>query len=108
MSNLTAQEICSILGACGAAGVAELKFGDLQVSFHRPVEAQMDQTPPVYQPEAAISEIHAAQEIEKSSIEQEEFDVKTERLALMMVEDPAQYEKLFLDGELTDAEPQDR
>jgi hypothetical protein len=99
---LTAEQICHILKACGESGVSKLKFAGLEAEFYK--IAQSDILFPDAQPlpEAEISQAQAA-ESEKEGLRWDEIRLKTERLAAMLVEDPAQYEKLLLDGDLTDA-----
>lgn len=106
--DLTSEEVCTIIRQCGESHVSVLKFGALEVAFHDQVKPP-EYTPPLFShPEAEISENPAANQIEQEAIHADELQVKLDRLAMMMVEDPAQYEKLLIDGDLENVEAEDR
>jgi hypothetical protein len=106
---LSSRDLSAIIKVCGESRVAELKFGDLHVRFDTPVEQVMrlygDQireaaanSTPSNRPDTAISAIqdHLAQE----SLERDEFDVKEDRLAQMIIENPLEAERLLIEGKL--------
>jgi hypothetical protein len=108
-SLLSGTEICLIMEAGSKAGVAELKFRDLHVTFGRPAEQVVGMSVPYpfvqrpsVQPEVAdlTSEQHAKQT--KDAIEMDEITLREERLAKLLIEDPAEYERQLSDGELSD------
>ncbi len=102
-SLLTFSQVCSILKACGESRVAELKFGDLHVTFHPPVkegpEAQQYFPTTPTPPEAEISD-QQREQLEKHALAEDERRVKEEQLQQMLIEDPAGYERLLAEGEL--------
>lgn len=96
---LTAEDICNILRVCRESGASKLKFAGIEAEFF-PADYTKASEP---LPEAEIS-VEQAAVIEGQQLTRDEMRVKSERLAMMLIEDPAQYEKLLLDGELADAE----
>lgn len=99
-SSFTAQDICAILKAASDASVFEMQLGDLFVRFGGP---------------APLAELAIAQSISANAIaeesraeiqktfEKEAVLDKEDKLALMAIEDPMEYERLIMSGELEDA-----
>lgn len=104
---LNTDDVCSIIKACGEHKVAELKFGGLYLKFDNPTgvmvgkDFQISQSVPQSHPDTEISERQAKQ-IEQEVIAVAEIQTKEDRLAQMMLEDPAEYERLLQSGELED------
>lgn len=92
--------ICEILRACREVGVAELKFGRLQVTFGTPSKTDAPPSPPT-SPDTEISESQARQ-IEHESLESASLSVKEDQLEQMLLEDPYGYEQLLASGDLED------
>lgn len=111
----SAEEVCLIIEACGEAGVAELKFGDLYLRFGTKTEPEHQTThvltPRVLgtskkasSPEPA-AEIAATQsEMAEKSLLADEIALREQELAEMFLTDPARAEELLMQGELTDDE----
>ena len=99
---LSAEEVCSILKACGEAQVSVLKFRNLYVKFGGPAEHQKNDLATVSPiiPETEISE--QASNVSTEALLKEARLTKEERLALLQIEDPHEYEKLLFSGELED------
>lgn len=105
---LSSSAIERIIKTCGEVGVSELKFGDLHVRFDKPVNrAQEDRDfrsevseTPFSQPDTEISAIQ--EQAYKESLERDEVALREEQLSQMFIEDPAQAERLLLDGKLSE------
>jgi hypothetical protein len=98
--SLKTSEICTIIEACSQAGVIELKFGDLHVRFAERARSDVTQSLPII-PEAEISD-EQTQQIATDSLRQDELTLKSERLQQMIIDEPAEFERLLLDGDLID------
>lgn len=108
---LKSDEVCAILKACGENGVRVLKFADLYVQFGpkpaparqsseiSPTDVRATENPP--SPDTEMSE--TATKIDQTTLDQLELQAKQDRLERMMLEDPAEYERLMASGDLTDA-----
>lgn len=88
-----ATELCDILRECKKSGVSWFKWGDLEVRFGTTSQSGRQ----IKISEKAISE---SEKIEIQAIEQQEILTKEDQLDHMLIEDPYQYEKLLLAGEL--------
>lgn len=89
---LMTNDIATIIEACGKAGVRTLKYGSLYLAFGpapEKVPVILDQFPD-----------HDA--INAETLERDEQEIRDERLRMMMIEDPVEYERQLRDGELTD------
>ncbi len=106
---LPTDELCSIITACGGAGVSELKFGDLNITFGLPPRQirflREANRPPASKTGTAISEIQE-QEAEKA-LEEDELALRDEQIENLFIEDPVRAEELLERGELTDADRHD-
>jgi hypothetical protein len=108
---LTGAEIQSIILQCAQSNVREVDLPGLRLVFGEggPAKAPATgpkapkTTPPA---EAALSD-KQHEVAEKAALEQDEAAAKEERLSLMAIEDPAQFEELILRGELGDQEGND-
>ncbi len=103
-SSFSVKDLCSILKACGAAQVDELKLGDLYVRFRTqteppsPLAEPEEVTEPSPPPAVAIA---ATQEkIAELTQVQDELAMRQDQLDLMMIEDPLRAEELMAQGEL--------
>lgn len=110
---LTSADVCSILRACAETQVRELKFGGLHVTFGKQAE-ETGLTPPSPLGNAAsgvadpltppsVEAITAEQTKQnEQSLAQAEIDAKADRLALLAIEDPVEFERQMMNGELSD------
>lgn len=89
---LMPNDIATIIEACGKAGVRTLKYGDLYLAFGPAPKIEN-------KIEAAIPDHDA---INAETLEQDEQEIRDERLRMMLIEDPVEYERQLRDGELTD------
>lgn len=97
---LSSQELDAIIRSCSAAGVAELKFGDLHITFAGKPKVEVVATPPkVSEPE--ISETQH-QEQTKQTVERNEIELREEQVAFSIIENPSLAERLISEGELPD------
>jgi hypothetical protein len=100
---LKPSELCDVLKACHDAKVRELKFKGLHVIF-APAEMgsaiQGDLTTEV------TTALGAVKLLEREANEKDELALREEQLALMRIENPAEYEAMLSAGELDDGEGQ--
>ena len=99
---MTATEVCLILDSCAKNGVSTLKFGALEASWvsHPPlVQNSLD----AHIPGTEIPEINHSEKT-KEALEVSELNLREEQLAMALIEDPEQYERLLAQGELEDEE----
>lgn len=102
--NMHKKDIIAIIDACFKSGVAELKFGDLEVKFHKP-EPTQDLSPTE---NVDLSKAYATSVPQVSgTIPQDEIldmvdkDISEEaRITRMLIENPAGYEQLMIDNQL--------
>lgn len=97
-SKLSAKDIVVLIRACKGMGVTELKFGSLHIRFSEQVtqEKPRDQVPKI--------PVETINQIEDETLESQESDIKQTQLELMLIENPAEYERLVQSGELDDRE----
>ena len=103
---MTASEIREIILVSAQSNVLELEFQGLRLKFGERGPAKPlvtpSRAPETTRPaEAALSDSEHTTQTQESILERE-AEVKRERLALMQIEDPLQYEKLVASGELED------
>jgi hypothetical protein len=96
--SLTASEALAIIEACVTAGVTELTFRGLEVSFSggrlRWTEPKAEElTPPV---------VAAAAQTDQETLEVEELEVRAQQVAELHLTDPLEFEKMLERGELED------
>jgi hypothetical protein len=92
----TPDELCRILDACGKAGVASLKWGDLEVNFVAGQQAHVYTAMPLTQaPDGPMSEQ------ESESVLQQSLE---EQLSQLMIDDPKAYEEHMLRKDMEDGE----
>jgi hypothetical protein len=103
-TTLDASDICAILKACGEHGVAELKFGDLQVVFPPKWGSWPGQRPltPASSSDNALSEAQTSI-VAAETLEKEAISLKEDQLAELLLTDPLEYERLESEGELFNA-----
>jgi hypothetical protein len=108
---LTGEEINLIISACAAAKVSVLEVPGLRIAFGEgglakltPAHAKTSEPIKASVPEMTAKQ-HARQT--EDSIKLDEAHLKEERLALMAIEDPLEYERLIMNGELKEATDDD-
>lgn len=101
------KEICQILRYCVRSNVKELRLGELIVSFFDPAGPKAEIMPQVVQDPESLSKMN---NVDRSTLETLEYRLKQDQLEQMAIEDPVEYEKLQLSGDLEDrdAEPENR
>lgn len=107
---LSAAEVCTILEASAKAGVTELKFRDLHVSFGKPVEERVITLDPSFVPQPPaphpsgpdLSEDQHRKQA-RDALRRDEATLRADQLAEMLVTDPEGYERLLQQGELENA-----
>lgn len=104
-AGLTGHEIQAIIFQSAQSNVQELEVAGLRLRFGSSgpaKEAPPPSLPAETNPPAAAANAEEP-EISKEELERQEAEVKEERLALMAIEDPLQFERLVcMPGELRD------
>ena len=95
--NLTSNQIIDILKACKKAGVSEMKFGELSLSFGESHSKRHKKSP-----DTEISD-ESRKAMVAQSLELEEINSREDELAEMLLTDPVKYEALLMDGGLENA-----
>ena len=93
---LNAKDICDIIKACKGSGISELAVGDLIIRRGNP-EALVEGIP------TARAKPLLEEKIGVESLQTDEQMTKEDRLALLQLEDPLEYERLMLAGDLIDS-----
>lgn len=101
MVDFKVDEICRIIKVCARFGVREFQLGELTLKMG-------DYIPTVHIPNTPSSAIGKSEAIEKEYVAGEELKVKERELAEMMLQDHLSYEKLMEQGDLENAQDQDR
>jgi hypothetical protein len=102
--SFTADEVCCILDKCSNLGIATLTLGDLHFQF----KCKLEEIPiaPVTDSQPPAKPVDLDKEA-KDALVQDELRAKEDRLAMLLVEDPQEFERQICAGELTedDGEP---
>lgn len=108
---MTGEEIQVIIAQSAASNVRLLEIGGLRIEFGgtepaKPGVATLIASQTISPTVAALTEKQHAKQTEES-IKDDEARVKQERLNLMAIEDPLEYERLIMNGELREATDDD-
>lgn len=93
----SAKDLCVIIDACKQGGVRELAVGGLMLKFSSLVTLQPKANDGLVGPDLRDAD-HVAQS--KEALEIDELLTKEEQLAQLMIEDPVEYERQIVAGEL--------
>lgn len=104
VKEFTAEDICRIIETAGAAGVAKLKFGDVEMDFSPKVAdlgavAMPSLSNEVYSPIASPASEQTLSIDDKIKTVDEEL-LEDMRVAQLMLEDPLAYEQEMIDAHL--------
>ncbi len=103
MNKLSSSEVCLILKECANAGVLELKFGTLSVSFGKSPKGQDILEPREHvvapKPAAEMVEVNHKQQT-KESLAQMECELREDQIAELLITDPLEAERLIAEGDL--------
>jgi hypothetical protein len=97
-TKLTAADACLIIETSAKAGVTELSFGDLQISFVPKFGQGEEVVSPRMQQEPLTEKQHI--KMTKEQIEAEELRMRQEQMEEMLLSDPLQFEEMLQRGEL--------
>ncbi len=103
---MTPKEICNIIRSCNLNNVANFKFGELEVSFHKSAVPEMASTEGRQIPPLQVSEA-VVEELEANQLLSETVDLRKQQLDLLQVTDPVAYEELVASGDLLDESQQE-
>lgn len=96
---MNAKDVCAMIRACGESGVTELSFGPLTIRFApKPSVGESPSEPP--KTEFHPPMYYRTTEEEQTQLLRDEVALKEERLAMALLEDPVEFEKLLAAGEL--------
>lgn len=97
---LKVKDICDLIKASGDAKVKELKFGDLHVIFAPEANGLANQD------SFTESTVISGQDFsnEQQAYASDERRIKDLQMELALIENPAEYERMVLAGELEDGE----
>lgn len=98
---LSSQDLDAIIRSCSAAGVSELKFGNLHITFAGKAKVEVVANPPIKASEPEISE-EKHKEQTKETVERNEILMREEQVAFSIIENPLLAEQLISEGELPD------
>ncbi len=97
---LSSKEIIEIISVCKQSGVSKMQFGDLCIEFSSQAAA------PEKSNQIPVKEIteneHKA--MTQKAVAKDERDLKEDRLAMSLLEDPMLAERMIADGDLEDAD----
>jgi hypothetical protein len=91
---LTGDEVCAIVKACGESGVSRLCFGPLDVQFKGSLDNPQEHQSIVVTDPALQDEVTAVE------TERDEIAHKEDELAQLEIENPAEFERRMLAGDL--------
>jgi len=97
--SFSADELIKVLKACKSAKITELKIGDILV------KRESDETPAPGKVVAGAIKVPSDSELEDAQKDAEvrkELEESDDQLAFMQIEDPAEYERRLVEGELED------
>lgn len=103
-SLLSAADIVTILEASRKNGVSKLKFDTLEVFFDASLHDGPSGAQTVKSEQSAEQIAHTQNEEEKKAIEADEFSVREDQIAELLISDPLLAEELMLQGDLTESE----
>lgn len=93
----SSEDVCRIIAECKLSGVAEITVEGVHLKFWQAKETEQPATE--LKPPLKISAIdHDKQS--REFLEEEELLLREERLATMLLEDPAEFERQLASGEL--------
>jgi hypothetical protein len=98
------KEIKDIVKLCAENGVSRLKLGEIEVVFSE--NAQFSQKIPK-KSQKVRDNPEKRTEVEQDAIGRAEVKLKEEYVDNLLLEDPAEYERLAIQGELSDEETLD-
>ena len=97
---LDTKKISAIIKACGKAGVQEFSLGELRITFGTKTDPDLSVSP--LSGEALSDEDH--RKLNEQSLEQDEVRTRENQMEELLITDPAQYERLIIDGEFSDGD----
>jgi hypothetical protein len=97
---LTPKDVCEIINKCGEAGVSELKFSNLYVSFGSQKKLAKESSA-----QSQVTELDQQQKIEvqeAKAVEEAELIHKQDELANLHIDDPSAFEDGLANGDFID------
>ena len=102
-SSIEIKDLCQLIRECGRAGVVELTLDPVRVVFsNRPAEEEK-QSLLKWPAAAKTSAAKFSPEQNEIDLMSAELSLREDQLANALLEDPAEYERLMMAGELDDA-----
>lgn len=103
--DFAADEICRIMEMCVKNGVVDFSSNGLVLKFSPRPETRIEIEKPLARfsvPEPSAEEMA---KIAKDQQDVDELNLKEDQLGMLLIEDPVEFERQLLAGELTDDEP---
>jgi hypothetical protein len=99
------KEIKDIIKTCAEYGVSRVKIGEIEVVFGENTQI----SPKIAKKPLKVKDNPTKRiEVEQEAIGQAEVKLKEDYIDNLLLEDPAEYERLAIQGELSDEETLDR
>lgn len=96
---VSVKEIKEIIKTCAESGVESIKIGETTIVFHKYAE----NTPEVIIPDKKVKDNPKKRiEVEQESIDRTEIKVKEDYIDNLLLEEPSEYERLQIQGELSE------
>jgi malic enzyme len=96
-----AKDLATVLRACKATGVKELKIGDIEIKFGVTETRQAEEPKGETYIVPSAEQLREAEELVNI---QENVDSVDDQLAFMHIDDPSQFEQLLIEKELEGSE----
>lgn len=99
--NLKPRDLLELVKVCSESGVSEISLQDIRIVFGPKTRVQEQQE--IIEAQETLRE---AAEVERKYIDKSEQELREEQLALLLLEDPAEFERLEALGELDGEQPE--
>lgn len=99
-SHLSADDLCRIIDTCATRGVGEFRLGEFEIKFGRK-ESLLDLPHEQVSGQIIFPETDHVEE-ERLAVESDELRLKEEQVAMLILEDPEEFERQIASGELED------
>jgi uncharacterized protein with PhoU and TrkA domain len=94
--SISHKDLISLIKICASNSVREIRCGELVVSFDRQTR---DETNELSSPRPKVAE-SVIKEVRDEALLKQSFESTEEIMAHLQIEDPVQYERMLLEGEL--------
>lgn len=99
--NFTMTELCSLIKECGSSGVSELTLDPFRVVFSDIKKEATTTSLPHFYAQTSVEQDRQKLDDEEVLLK-EELRIRQDQLSNALLEDPAEFERLLMSGELED------